>query len=255
MSENIYLEKIHNDINSLRQRYQLPLPLLCNINEVYMGYLRNSDGNSFYYQWLALLVRIVKPNLVVELGSGLGTSTLMILSELPKTVQLVSCDLYNRLDFIPEHVLGDHRLNFYFGDDLNLNIFGNDLPIGIDLLFIDTEHTFEQISAEWNIYKHLCNPGALIILDDIRMNDMYDFWESIPYPKLDLTTECHASGFGLFLYDPGNKPNPLNAYREALKISLERFSILRKKEPEKSFFSNIQNSLTALIRTLSKTMK
>jgi hypothetical protein len=50
------------------------------------------------------------------------------------------------------------------------------------------------------IYKDLCKDGALIVLDDIRMNDMYGFWEELAYPKLEITADCHESGFGVFLY-------------------------------------------------------
>lgn len=181
-----FLKKIHEDIISANQQYELPWPLLSRLNEEYLGYLQNTEGN-FYYQWLAHLVKIMKPNLVLELGNDFGLSTLMMFSELSETARLISCDLVKLLDFIPPHIFNDTRFKFYTGNDLNLNIFGNDLPVGIDILFIDTEHTFDQVSAEWKIYKNLCNPGAIVILDDIRMNDMFNFWESLPYPKLELT--------------------------------------------------------------------
>jgi hypothetical protein len=120
-----------------------------------------------------------------------------------------------------------------------LNIFRDDLPIGIDMLFIDTDHTFAQASSEWNIYKHLCNPGAIVVLDDIRMNDMFDFWKSLPYPKLELTKECHVSGFGFFLYQSDSNPNPLNAYREALQNVFKQYDLVKVKQSKRNAFISL----------------
>jgi len=224
-----YLKTIHDNIVSTVQQYELPWPLLSRVNEEYLGYLQKTD-ESFYYQWLALLVKIVNPKQVLELGNSYGLSTLMMFSELSDTARLISCDVVKQLDFIPPQVFNDSRLKFYFGDDLNLNIFGNDLPVGLDMLFIDTDHTFTQISSEWEIYKHLCNPGAIVILDDIRMNDMFDFWNSLQYPKLELTEKCHFSGFGFFLYTEGKQPDPLNAYRNALQNTFEKYDLIQQKQ-------------------------
>ena len=234
MSGENFLKKIHEEIISTGQQYELPWPLLPRVNKQYLGYLKNSDGNSFYYQWLALLVKIVKPQLVLELGNSYGLSTLMMLSELSDTASLISCDVVKQLDFIPPHLFNDSRLKFYFGNDLNPNIFDNKLPVGIDMLFIDTDHTFAQISAEWEIYQHLCNPGAIVVLDDIRMNDMFDFWDSLQYPKLELTEKCHFSGFGFFLYTEEKQPDPMNAYRKALQYAFEKYDLIQETEIKKN---------------------
>lgn len=222
MSEDESLLKLHAEIMVASRGYQLPWSLLTLVDDEYLSYIRNMDGGGLYYQWLALAVRITKPALVLELGSGLGVSALMMLAELLEKARLISCDVARDLKFVPETARNDPRIRFCCGNDLDLNIFGNELPIGIDLLFIDTEHTFKQISAEWNIYRHLCSPGALVVLDDIRMNDMPRFWESLPYPKFELTEECHSSGFGIFRYETDQRPSPVTAYREALRIVFER---------------------------------
>ena len=252
-SGEIFLRKIHEEIISSSQQNKLPWPLLSQVNEEYLGYLRNTEGN-FYYQWLAHLVRIKKPNLVLELGNGLGLSTLMMLSELSEKARLVSCDLIKQLDVIPPHIFNDTRLKLYFGNDLNLNIFGDNLPVGIDMLFIDSEHTFKHISAEWEIYKNLCNRGAIVILDDIRMHDMFTFWESLPYPKLELTEKCHFSGFGFFLYTSDSSPNSQNAYREALQYVFEQHDLLKDEQikrdnlPVSLIRKKIANRLSFLTR-------
>ena len=74
-SENpeAYLYQLHKEIMLASKHYELPWHLLSKVNEEYMGYLTNSEGN-YYYQWLALIVKLVKPNLIVELGNSYGLS-------------------------------------------------------------------------------------------------------------------------------------------------------------------------------------
>lgn len=216
------LVRLHAEITATAPGYRPPGDLLAMVNEEYRGYITGTTPGSLYYRWLALVVRLTKPTLVLELGSGLGVSALLMFSELSETARLVSCDVARKLKFVPPAALNDPRMKFYCGNDLDLNVFGDELPVGIDVLFVDTDHTFDQVSAEWSIYRHLCSPGALVILDDIRMNDMPRFWESLPYPKLDLTAECHASGFGVFRYEAAQAPSAERAYRESLRIAWAR---------------------------------
>lgn len=54
------------------------------------------------------------------------------------------------------------EFNFILGNDLNPLIYNN-LP-NFDLIFIDTDHTYEQVSNELNIYHKLAN--KYIILHD-----------------------------------------------------------------------------------------
>lgn len=217
------LADLHAEIVAAAREYRPPWALLTLLDAEYQGYVGNTPPGSLYYQWLALAVRLTKPALVVELGSGLGVSTLLMLAELSETARLVTCDVAPSLRFVPAEIMRDPRLRFCSGNDLNLSVFGDDLPVGIDLLFVDTEHTFDQVSAEWRIYRHLCRQGALVILDDILIDDMPRFWDALLYPKLDLTTECHRSGFGVFRYQSDQAPSPSRAYREALQIAWERF--------------------------------
>jgi len=122
------------------------------------------------------------------------------------------------------------------------------------MLFIDTDHTFNQISAEWKIYKNLCNPGAIVILDDIRMNDMLDFWKSLPYPKLEITKKCHFSGFGFFLYTEEKQPDPLMAYRKALQKVFEKYDLIQKKQiKEDRLISRIWNKVANRLQVKKKT--
>src|SRR5713226_5729196 len=76
------LRELHQRLLAARLSYRPPEHLLTELNEEYRGFVANHDGKSGYYQWLALLVRELAPGLILELGSFLGVSALMMLSEL-----------------------------------------------------------------------------------------------------------------------------------------------------------------------------
>ena len=253
------LEQLHKQIMEAQRHYTPPWHLLERVDEEYRGYVLNSDGWGQYYQWLALLVRRQQPKLVVELGSNLGVSTVMLYSELADDASLISVDLHRNLAFVPDRMYIDERVRFVFGDDLNLAIYGSNLPAGIDLLFIDTVHTREQLNREWAVYQHLCNPGAIVVLDDIRMEDMFGSWESLPYPQLEVTTDCHYTGFGFFVCHPGTVPDPAAAYRAALDVAYERVNIAEwesldastmamDREPQPPLWQRLRMALRAKVR-------
>lgn len=72
-----------------------------------------------------------------------------------------------------------------------------------DIIFIDGPHngTFEQALFQ-NILQLENKKNILLILDDIHVSSMLDFWHSIALPKLDATSIGHQSGTGLILLLP-----------------------------------------------------
>lgn len=68
----------------------------------------------------------------------------------------------------------------------------------IDLLFVDTDHTAEQVKAEMALYGPLVRPGGIILLDDIRMHLCVSaWWAELDEDKLELP-ELHWTSFGVF---------------------------------------------------------
>jgi len=67
----------------------------------------------------------------------------------------------------------------------------------VDLLFLDTEHTAAQLEREWELCRPLLSPGAVVVLDDIYLNDVPRFWEALEEDKLDTGEALHWSGFGV----------------------------------------------------------
>ena len=109
---------------------------------------------------------------------------------------LMTVDIEERASEL-SHCLGDPRLKVITGNDLDLGIYsGLDIQ-GIDFLFVDTDHTNEQASKEWSLYKPLLSRDAIAVFDDITMNDMGQFWESLECEKLETGGVFHYTGFGL----------------------------------------------------------
>jgi predicted O-methyltransferase YrrM len=153
---------------------------------------------SGYYQWLPCLIKVVKPKQVVELGGAMGASALMMLSALPKTSKLYSI------------TLKEHGLEFSFiredypnftpivGNDLVLENWPEDLDLSkTDIWFIDTVHRANQLKAEFCAYESHFKKGAIVLLDDIKLDDMYKAWTFLPWDKYDATADLHWSGFGI----------------------------------------------------------
>lgn len=157
--------------------------------------IKNRRGDNLYYQWLACLTKLLKPKQVVELGAAAGMSTMMIASELSPDAILYSCD--NDPTIAWKWMSGEWpQVKRLLGSDLDLKVWeGIDLE-KTDLWFIDTLHFAEQLKKEIELYSPYWKKGAVVVFDDIRINDMYPVWESLSYDKQENTNPCHYSGFG-----------------------------------------------------------
>lgn len=149
-----------------------------------------------YYHWLEEFVRITCPKTVVELGTYEGGSTVYLLGGLPPKSKLITIDIDNNYDLLRGNT--DPRLTIITGDDLSDEVWGQ-VPDNIDLLFIDTNHTSEQAFKELQKYSEKFSPKCFVVLDDIHLPEMENFWTAITKIKYDIS-EWHGSGFGLVVY-------------------------------------------------------
>lgn len=159
------------------------------------------QGHADYYKYLPLVIEKFKPQQVVELGSAAGTSALMMLSYLPDNAMLYACSIpepEGEFRFIKEDY---PNLKLIRGDDLDLSVWGNTDLAKTDIWFFDTNHTYEQISSEYKLYKPFFKKGCLVFIDDINLNEgMQQFWNELNEEKLALP-EWHTylnTGFGVF---------------------------------------------------------
>lgn len=173
---------------------------------------KNERGQNLYYQWLACLMKVVEPKQVVELGPAAGISTIAMATQLDKDVKLYSVDIDESLAW--KWMKYDYpQVVKILGDDLDLKVWN--LPVEIkensarargyvdlkktDVWFIDTLHTKEQLTKEIELYSPFFKKGAVVVLDDIRMEGLWDVWQSLSYDKCETTFPNHYSGFGHFV--------------------------------------------------------
>jgi len=156
------------------------------------------------YKLLAGLVTVLKPKLVIEIGTGGGTSTLAIKQFLPREATLVTFDILGWNSW-PGCLLRED--DFLGGqlvqstDDLSQRpVFARHQALfeHTDIIFCD--------AAKDGVMEHrlLDNLSAvsfrtkpLLIFDDIRLWNMLRIWRRIPFPKLDLTSFGHWTGTGI----------------------------------------------------------
>lgn len=152
-----------------------------------------------YYRFFEVLARNVKPSLSVVLGVCGGGDCLHLAKGWPEGV-VVGIDY---ADDHPEHIkyIEDNFPNFYYrvGDSVEL---AEQMKQPVDILFIDTLHTYEQTMKEYNAWLPHLSDKAVICLDDLfRKEGMGQAWAEMPEPKLRLDTlhdgaEC-GGGFGV----------------------------------------------------------
>ncbi len=152
-----------------------------------------------YYRFLKLLAQEMGAKLSVELGVSGGGGSLHLAMGSEKVVGV---------DFAWDHDenivhIETHYPNFQF-------LFGNSVVVAhhifevcgyIDILFIDTTHTYEQTMAEYQAYKPFMSTNGVVCLDDLFRPGMQEAWDEMPEPKLRLDSlhqsEAGEGGFGV----------------------------------------------------------
>ncbi len=184
-------------------------------------------GNHLYYRLFYHLARFLQPNFTVELGGWQGTAAAHLASGWPLGT-VITIDHHTDLgdeanrermleaetkcnnlqyiqgwtnDILAEREKGNHTL----GDApsalsrIENTVFSKRFPdkmdAGIDILFIDSWHKYEEAMLDWKAYKPLLASPSLVICDDMMIgydapaiSGMGKFWDKLPKPKfLDAT--------------------------------------------------------------------
>lgn len=138
---------------------------------------------AYNLQWLSQVAR----GNVVELGTryGISTTAFMVSNRVDK---LVSIDI--ETDFACQFFDHDERFTFYKSDSTDKTT--RDLVLHcnfdqIDLLFVDTLHTTEQVLAELDIWFDMVKPDGLIVFHDAQIPEVrhaVDLWFDRYHPYL-----------------------------------------------------------------------
>jgi predicted O-methyltransferase YrrM len=134
----------------------------CSLGTVEENYQENSiNDKSFIHEHLTTLYFIAKEFKcynILELGTSIGESTIALhqaVRELNGCLTTIDID---------QKLTGDEHMKCIESDTLNPDIR---LELMLDMLFVDSLHTYKQVKAELEKYGHMVKQGGFIILHDI----------------------------------------------------------------------------------------
>lgn len=148
---------------------------------------------SKYYRFLYFLAREIKPRLSVELGLCGGGASFHLATGYPSgaVIGIDIKDNYPRnREFIEQKCS-----NFTFWQvDSVLAARAISPYAPLDILFVDTDHTYEQTMAEWNAWEPYLSERAIVCLDDLFRKGMDKAWNEIPWPNKLRLDSLHDGG-------------------------------------------------------------
>ncbi len=111
-------------------------------------------------------------------------------------------------------VLDDHRSSFFIGmsyDPMTIQKVYQSASGGVDLLFIDGDHQYASVLADWLLYSPLVRPGGVVAFHDIALTvgghyGVPEFLAKLSRGELDgrpraLQTICHTKHLGIAYYE------------------------------------------------------
>jgi cephalosporin hydroxylase len=133
---------------------------------------RRTDESSDIYQHLPALFGAVtecrsENPVVLELGTRSGNSTAAFLYALQVRQSGILHSVDIEVPDVPAEWFGNQRWLFHLGDDVDARILGlwQTRPF-LDVLFVDTSHTYEHTLAELIAYMPLVKPGGVALFHD-----------------------------------------------------------------------------------------
>lgn len=177
-------------MNNISTERLLELAKISNIYTAPLIEPYNSPIEPLYHQFIYLLMQEIKPDLVVELGTGaVGKSTAHFAVGYPQA-KIIGIDHNPPIDFPFSNV------EFWAADTRDCAPRVEKLNMPIDILFIDSTHESDHALVEYNAYYPLMRKGGIILWDDIFMGGMVRGWNLIPDPKMILPNLHDTLGFG-----------------------------------------------------------
>lgn len=159
---------------------------------------------SAYYRFLEQLVAYKHPWLSVELGvCGGGGSYHLARGWVGKVIGVdIARDHEENIAFIEANC---PNFEFWLTDSITAADRASKLKHRVGILFIDTVHTFEQTLEEWDAWKDILSPDAVVCFDDLFRPGMQAAWDVIPPPKVRLdmlhTGATNGGGFGVKYFE------------------------------------------------------
>ena len=205
---NTKLEQIISDTQSspyIKWNDESLADLIRNDN-VYNVFIFNKDGNHGYFSLLHNLTSNIEGT-IVELGNREGLGILSIYDALSENSELYTLDIVDDVRFINDKIKSDsrvHILNDFNSLDAD-RIEKTFEKKSISMIFLDTIHTYEQVTQEFKLWEPYMKDDCVMLIDDIRNympgRTKWRFHTELDYTyKYDVTEWAHNdTGFGVYL--------------------------------------------------------
>ncbi len=147
-------------------------------------YYNKNFPPSPYYRFLRILAENIHPSLSVELGvCGGGGSLHLAMGWLDGVV--VGIDNQDDHQDNVRYIEDNYR-NFIFelADSTGIAKHIHQRYGKVDILFIDTTHTYEQTMKEYKAWLPFMSDEGLICFDDLLRPGMSQLWSDLPNPKI-----------------------------------------------------------------------
>ena len=148
-----------------------------------------------HYRLLAGLLTIINPRCVVDIGTYTGMSTKIMMDYAPRA-EVHSFDIVPWQEF-DTHLRHGDKFTQHLDDLSNDDVWERHASLlrRADLVLCDgpKDDRFERI-----VIPKLT---GLVMVDDIRFENMHRVWRGVTHPKIDATSFGHWSGTGLFRTD------------------------------------------------------
>ena len=175
-------------------------------DNVYNVFIFNKDGNHGYFSLMHNLTSNIEGT-IVELGNREGLGILSIYDALSENSELYTLDIVDDVRFINDKIKSDsrvHILNDFNSLDAD-RIEKTFEKKSISMIFLDTIHTYEQVSLEFKLWEPYMKDDCVMLIDDIRDympgRTKWRFHTELNYTyKYDVTEWAHNdTGYGVYL--------------------------------------------------------
>jgi predicted O-methyltransferase YrrM len=164
------------------------------------------------------LLRVLKqasPRTILEIGTARGGTLFLFTRIAAADAQLVSIDLpegpggggypHWKLPLYQAFPLPGQRLELIRDDSHDLAVLAHVAKLvgdrGLDLLFIDGDHSYNGVKSDFEMYGSLVNPAGLIAFHDIDYSrDVRQLWDEIKVGRhFQEIRDDHGQTFGIGL--------------------------------------------------------
>ena len=205
---SVVLEKIISDTQSSPyiKWNDESLADLIRYDNVYNVFIFNKDGNHGYFSLLHNLTSNIEGT-IVELGNREGLGILSIYDALSENSELYTLDIVNDIRFINDKIKSDSRVHILNDfNSLDADRIEKTFEMkSISKIFLDTNHTYEQVLEEFKLWEPYMKDDCVMLVDDIRDympgRTKWRFHTELDYTsKYDVTEWAHNdTGYGVYL--------------------------------------------------------